>query len=274
MFNNGVIKMAKCPLCGKEVPSDDLKFQFYDNEGAEHYVCSKCDEAINSIVENTENYNSASDYINDSLNQCTDEALHTWLDYLINSSEKCPMCGMKCSPNDLEFQFYGKDSSKHYVCNTCHESINSIIHNDNNFDKSLEYINNCINSCTDEELRQWINDTVALYTENSEEYDEESDEEYNEESDEEYTSASSDTTFWISSLRGVYKFVFFVIIIIGIVLCAMLCSNEMIGIGVIVLAVSILIAVMLVGFAIVFLDLARDIHRIRNILEEQSNDKE
>ena len=89
-----------------------------------------------------------------------------------------------------------------------------------------------------------------------------------------FRSASSDTTFWISSLRGVYKFVFFVIIIIGIVLCAMLCSNEMIGIGVIVLAVSILIAVMLVGFAIVFLDLARDVHRIRNILEEQRNDKE
>lgn len=177
--------MAKCPLCGKEVPSDDLKFQFYDNEGSEHYVCSKCENALDSLTENNENS-----------------------------------------------------------------------------DEALNYINKYSSNCTDEELRVWLNDVVDSYTENSEEYAEDD------------SSASSDTTFWISSLRGVYKFVFFVIIIIGIVLCAMLCSNDYIGIGIIALAVSILIAVMVVGFAIVFLDLARDIHRIRNILEEQSNDKE
>ena len=42
----------------------------------------------------------------------------------------------------------------------------------------------------------------------------------------------------------------------------------------IILSVSILIAVMVVGFEIVFLDMARDLHQIKNILEEIKNKEE
>ena len=49
-------------------------------------------------------------------------------------------------------------------------------------------------------------------------------------------------------------------------------SKTNIGLGLIIFAVSILIAVMVVGFEIVFLDMARDLNQIKNILEE-INDK-
>lgn len=189
---------------------------------------------------------------------------------------KCPLCGKESSLENLKIRF-NNNTSTHSVCSECHEAINSIIRNDEKVDGALTYINKCVNTRTDDVLLQWLKYIIDSTTENSEEHTEEKSEnsnEYAKESSPQKTSSSSDTTFWISSLRGVYKFVFFVIIIIGLVLCLMLSSNEMIGIGVIVFAVSILIAVMLVGFAIVFLDLARDVHRIRNILEEQRNDKE
>jgi hypothetical protein len=77
--------------------------------------------------------------------------------------------------------------------------------------------------------------------------------------------ASAQTTRWISVLRGVYKLCFWVIIIIGLILAVYLGEGSF-GAGLLVFVISALIALLLVGFQIVFLDLAEDIHCIKHIL--------
>lgn len=175
---------------------------------------------------------------------------------------KCPLCGKEVSSDELILQFFDDEGSEHYVCENCDAALNCIAENNDGADEALEKIKQNLCRCKNEKLKQYLSDIVDSYTENIKT------------ESENQKSNSSNTTFWISSLKGVYKFVFFVIIIVGIVLCAMFCSNEMVGVGFIALAIAVIVAVLVVGFAMVFLDLARDIHQIRNILEEQRNDEE
>lgn len=67
---------------------------------------------------------------------------------------------------------------------------------------------------------------------------------------------------WIDSLTVIYKIAFFIIIALGFFVCIDLCSNGYEGLSIIVFAVVILIAVLTVGFAIVFLELAKDLRNI------------
>ena len=69
-------------------------------------------------------------------------------------------------------------------------------------------------------------------------------------------------SIWVDAISIIYKVAFFIIIVIGFWLCMSLCYNGEMMLGLIVFTVSILIAVLTVGFVIVFLDLAKDIRDI------------
>ncbi|MGN0603796.1 MAG: hypothetical protein ACI4I2_07435 [Oscillospiraceae bacterium] len=190
---------------------------------------------------------------------------------------RCPLCGKESSLQSIKLRLNENEGTAHYICGECHENITSLVKMDDNYTWSLNYINKYICSCEDQVLCQWLKNLIYLYNGDKEGSIEINQQEYTahfKRCVEKDKSDSSNTTFWISSLKGVYKIVFFVIIIIGIVLCAMFCSNESVGVGFIALAIAVIAAVLVVGFAMVFLDLARDIHQIKNILEEQRNDEE
>ena len=67
---------------------------------------------------------------------------------------------------------------------------------------------------------------------------------------------------WIDSLTIIYKIAFFAMIVLGFFVCIYLCYNGYDGLSIIFFAVTILIAVLTVGFAMVFLELAKDIRNI------------
>ncbi len=171
---------------------------------------------------------------------------------------KCQMCGKDRHEEGFELQFLDNDGKEYYVCSECNKAIASISENDENSDEALVYATNCVRNCNDDVLSQWLNDIIASYKNDIEE-----------EADAIEKSNSKKSTIWISSLRSIYKIAFFAIILIGIIVCIKFADTN-IGLGLIVLSISILIAVLVVGFAIVFLDLANDIHQIRSLLEKQN----
>lgn len=77
----------------------------------------------------------------------------------------------------------------------------------------------------------------------------------------EYTPPSSPYhhSQWIESLKKLYKIAFFAIIILGFIACLKLCSDGYVGLGLMILAVSLLIALLAVGFEIIFIELASDV---------------
>ena len=170
---------------------------------------------------------------------------------------KCQMCGKDRQEDGFELQFIDNDGKEYYVCSECNKAITSIAENDENADEAVKYAYGCFQNCHDKILTQWLNDTLSSYY-----------------SDKEETIAADEaenkkSTIWISSLRRIYKVAFFGIIFIGIIACAML-EDINIGLGILAPSVSILVSVLVVGFAIVFLDMANDIHQIRNLLEKQN----
>lgn len=175
---------------------------------------------------------------------------------------KCPMCGKNSAEEDMKYQFIDDDGTEYYVCAECDKAITSVSDNSEDSETSLKYVKECSSSCSDKKLASWLNEITDTYL--------------SEKKEQEIIAKESDpnnTTVWISSLRQIFKIGFILIIIIGLILCLLLAETN-VGLGLIILSVSILIAVMVVGFEIVFLDMARDLHQIKNILEEIKNKEE
>ncbi len=64
---------------------------------------------------------------------------------------------------------------------------------------------------------------------------------------------------WVNALKLVYKVIFAIIVLIGLIICVKANDAE---IGVIILCGSLIIAVMTVGFVLVFLEIAGDIREM------------
>lgn len=82
---------------------------------------------------------------------------------------------------------------------------------------------------------------------------------------------------WIDTLKLIYKIIFCVIILAGIILCG---KADDTSTGIIILGASLVAAVLAVGFVIVFLDIAGDIRDMVNyvyqigamIIEDKNRD--
>lgn len=85
---------------------------------------------------------------------------------------------------------------------------------------------------------------------------------------------------WIESLKQLYKIAFYAIIILGFIACISLCSDGYVGTGLMILAVSLLIGLLAIGFEIIFLELASDVRDMVNyvyqigtmIIEDKNRD--
>lgn len=64
---------------------------------------------------------------------------------------------------------------------------------------------------------------------------------------------------WVGALKLVYKIIFAVIVLIGLIICVKADDAET---GIIILCCSLIIAVMTVGFVLVFLEIAGDIREM------------
>lgn len=166
--------------------------------------------------------------------------------------KKCPMCGKETQDNDFFVQFVDDKGRVYSTCGKCHDAIASIAENDENYEQSLEYVDECCQNCTDKEFEDWLVNLIAGQIRNDKEV------EYDRE---------TKSTFWISNLKAVNRIIFFIIIIIGIILFSIFKSLNL-GMAIAAVAISIVVAVLTVGLSMVFLDMAEDIHRIRKILEK------
>lgn len=82
---------------------------------------------------------------------------------------------------------------------------------------------------------------------------------------------------WVDTLKLIYKVIFAVIVLIGLIMCGKVDDT---GTGIIILCGSLIIAVMAVGFVLVFLEIAGDIREMVNyvyqigamIIEDKNRD--
>lgn len=97
-----------------------------------------------------------------------------------------------------------------------------------------------------------------------------------------YTVSSSpyQNSAWITALKSLYKIAFATIIIIGVSISMRFFSDDEVVTGFLVIVGATLLAVITVGFEIVFLDLASDIrdiakyiHQINSMMIEDKNKK-
>lgn len=95
----------------------------------------------------------------------------------------------------------------------------------------------------------------------------------NEQNNKHYTPPPSphQKSVWIDTLKGIYKFLFFTIIAIGLIICIKSSANDEVWGGLLIFVASAIIAVVTVGFIIVFLELADDIRNIVNYLYQIGN---
>lgn len=167
---------------------------------------------------------------------------------------RCIMCDKERNSDNFEVQFIDLEGKEYSVCDKCSEAIASVSENDVDADNSIEYIRGCIKKCNDETLNDWLSEIVQNNIEEQNEAD---------------ASDPKNTTFWISNLKAINRVVFWIIILIGVFLFFKTMDVSF-GIALTILAVAIISALLIVGLSMVFLDLANDIHRIRNILEKNN----
>jgi len=170
---------------------------------------------------------------------------------------RCLMCEKERNLDNFEVQFIDLEGKEYSVCDKCSEAIASVSENDADADNSIEYIRGCIKKCNDETLNDWLSEIVQNNIDEQNEAD---------------ASDPKNTTFWISNLKAINMVVFWIIILIGVFLffTTMRESHENFFTAIVFLAIAVVCALLVVGLSMVFLDLANDIHRIRNILEKNN----
>ena len=171
--------------------------------------------------------------------------------------DKCIMCGKESSVELHEMQIIDLENKEYIVCNKCGEAISSAsaFESNHNTDNAKSYIREHINTCTDNTFRNWLFDIINTTSDKD---------------NSEVSSDAKDTTFWISNLKAINRVVFWIILIIGIVLFFITLRTSFFE-AIAVLAIAIVVAILVVGLSMVFLDIADDIHMIRNILEKNNH---
>lgn len=168
---------------------------------------------------------------------------------------KCPLCGKETLENELFFLFGDENGSEYNICSDCDSLLDLVEEND---EKALNTVEQYLSDCTEKKLKEYVKNVVSESKENAVQ------------KQNAITSSKAETTFWISSLKGVYMVIFWLILIAGIIMFFLFIANENVGLAFIALIASIFTAVVVVGFEIVFLDMAKDIHQIRKNIEEKN----
>lgn len=164
---------------------------------------------------------------------------------------KCALCGTE----KYDMQVIDLGNKEYTVCNDCEQAISTAtaFENNSNTDNARRYIRERIGNCTDSAFYSWLSSIINTTPDNSDD-----------------DTSSSDSTFWISNLKAINRVAFFIILIIGIVLFFILMDDNFFA-AIAALAGSIVCAMLVVGLSMVFLDMASDIHKIRDILEKNNN---
>lgn len=170
--------------------------------------------------------------------------------------KKCCICGNGNLKEDADILFIDKNGNYKEICDKCSSKLEITEKNENNKEvrMAIRYFKNYIDESEDYEVIEFLNKLI-------DKIDNPKPATISPSNQSENTQYSS---IWIKFFKALSYLIFITVIIIGIVLGVSI--GDFSGFGIFLL--SIIIAFMLVGGIMIYLDIASDIRTIKNTINK------
>ena len=193
----------------------------------------------------------------------------------------CCVCRNTITSDEPAYLFIGQAGDEKQICSTCEKNYDVFMESENpeELKQAINYLYTCVLSANDNEVASFLKEAIDRNSSivSEMEYEQTKSDPVNMAAKRDYFSDRQSElenaqggSFWISGMRFLSWIFFVAILIVGIAFAVQV-GDYSARMGFLIFIVSVITAFLSVAIIMIFLDMARDLSEIKEILKKRRN---